>query len=730
MTDSPISRLPARIRPLVWLGICFVAISFVERLVLLLMAGSGVPLDPLYWLYAFGAGLGYDLVTFIYFAWPLVLFLWLVPSRPGRLAGWSRWLLYALALVVVLAICLGFLRWHYDANWKTAWPAVLPFLFVLPCAAFSYSSRVGKWALRALCLVLLFVMLLASAADITFWNEFGTRFNFVAVDYLVYTSEVIGNIRQSYPIGRWLAMLVVAALVIMFLSRRKLRTRDDSSHFGKRSWLVAGWLVLTVATIFGVNAGMKNVTNDAYVNSLAGNGIYQFFAAFRDQKLSFHKFYKTLPDSKAYAIVRRQMKTPTSTFVDDNPHNLTRLVRNPGKERDLNVVIITVESLSASYMGIFGNPQGLTPNLDKLASQSLFFDHMYANGTRTVRGLEAITLSIPPTPGNSLIHQSHNENLFSLGRIFDAHGYVSEFIYGGYGEFDNMNYFFGHNGYTDVDRRDIPPDMTVHSANVWGVADEDLFTLAMRQMDKIHAAGKPFFLQLMTTSNHRPYTWPEGRIDMPQGERAGAVKYTDWAIGNFIDRMKSKPYFKNTVFVIVADHCAHSSGISRIPLDHYHIPLYIYSPAHIKPRVVHRLTSQIDIAPTLLGLLNFNYRSRFFGYNVLALPRGMDRAFPSTYINLGYLHDGRLTIQMPQGKLMQVKPDPRNGTAVPYTHVNKKLLDHAIAYYQVAYDEFHSGRMHWRASDATPVPKRTSAAAASVAAPAQSAAVTTLTSAH
>src|SRR5699024_9765503 len=168
----------------------------------------------------------------------------------------------------------------------------------------------------------------------------------------------------------------------------------------------------------------------------------------------------------------------TSTFASDNPRDLTRLVRNPGKERDLNVVIITVESLSASYMGIFGNPQGLTPFLDQLAGKSLFFDHVYANGTRTVRGLEAITLSIPPTPGNSLIHQKHNENLFSLGKVFDAHGYVSEFVYGGYGAFDNMNYFFGHNGYTDIDRRDIPPDMTVHSANVWGVADEDLFTLA------------------------------------------------------------------------------------------------------------------------------------------------------------------------------------------------------------------------------------------------------------
>jgi phosphoglycerol transferase MdoB-like AlkP superfamily enzyme len=199
---------------------------------------------------------------------------------------------------------------------------------------------------------------------------------------------------------------------------------------------------------------------------------------------------------------------------------------------------------------------------------------------------------------------------------------------------------------------------------------------------------------------------------MPWGERNGAIKYTDWAIGNFIKRMRAKPYFKNTIFVITADHCAHSSGITRIPLNHYHIPLYIYSPAHIKPRIVHRLTSQIDIAPTLLGLLHFDYRSRFFGYNVLEVPKNMDRIFSSTYANLGYYHAGRLTILMPGSKWMQVKPDLETGRAAPYKHIDRHLLDQAIAYYQVAYDEFTTGRMRWRPTDGQAVPAQASSAAA------------------
>jgi phosphoglycerol transferase MdoB-like AlkP superfamily enzyme len=320
-----------------------------------------------------------------------------------------------------------------------------------------------------------------------------------------------------------------------------------------------------------------------------------------------------------------------------------------------------------------------------------------------VRGLEAVTLSIPPTPGDSLIKEKHNENLFSLADIFNERGYVSEFVYGGYGYFDNMNQFFAHNGYTDVDRRDIPAGATIHSENVWGVADEDLYTLAMTQMDTIHASGRPFFLHIMTTSNHRPYTWPAGRVDMPQGERGGAVKYTDWAIGDFIRRMRSRPYFADTVFVVTADHCAASSGSTRIPLNRYHIPLYIYSPAHIAPRRVGRMMSQIDVAPTLLGLLHFSYRSRFFGSDVLKLEPGRERAFPSTYQNLGYLHDDRLTILSPGHKAEQVRPDPRNGSAVAYRQLDRAQLDQAIAVYQVAYDEFDSGRMRWHPSDATPV---------------------------
>ena len=714
------SPLRQRFRPLWWLGITYLAISFVTRLVLLVMSGGNVAPNPLHWLYAFGVGLGYDLVTYLYLAWPMVLFLWLVPTRRATVAGLGRWLAWLAILVLLFAACFGVLHLMWHAHLKDVRPLIPVFLFFLPLPALAYSRASGQWGLYVLGLALLYGLLFVAASELVFWNEFSSRFNFIAVDYLVYTTEVIGNIRESYPIGTWLTLLVVLALVVFVLSRRGLRARDDGSTLLQRARVPLVWLVLTVISVAAVNGEMKDRTANNYVNELAGNGIYQFFAAFRSSHLDYAKFYRTLPDDQAYARLRELLQTPDATFISDDPRDLTRAIRHVGPEKHLNVVLISVESLSGDYLATFGNQQQLTPYLDSLVDHSVFFDNLYANGTRTVRGLEALALSVPPTPGDSLIREHDNEDLFSLAGIFNDRGYQSDFVYGGYGQFDNMNYFFGHNGYRDVDRRDIPKGATIHGQNVWGVADEDLYTLALGQMDQIHAEGKPFFLHVMTTSNHRPYTFPDNRVKFPNQSRAGAVAYTDWAIGDFIRRARAKPYFDNTVFVITADHCTSSAGKTSLPINRYHIPLWIYAPAHFKPERVHRLMGQLDIPPTLLGMLNFSYRTRFFGHDLFALPPEREHAFPGTYEKLGYLQDDVLTILEPRRRLEQLKPDYATGDATPVQPLRQSLIDDAVAYYQVASEQFASGAMRRRPEDSTKV-EPLPAPAASVPAPAASA---------
>jgi phosphoglycerol transferase MdoB-like AlkP superfamily enzyme len=246
-----------------------------------------------------------------------------------------------------------------------------------------------------------------------------------------------------------------------------------------------------------------------------------------------------------------------------------------------------------------------------------------------------------------------------------------------------MRAFFEGNGYLVEDRTVIPKEK-IHHENIWGVADEDLFTLALERGDESHARGRPFFHHVMTTSNHRPFTYPDGRIDIPsKTNRDGAVKYTDWAIGDFLDRAAKHAWFDDTVFVIVADHCASSAGKSDVPINRYLIPMVIYSPRHIQPRKVDRLMSQVDVPPTILGLLNFAYTSQFLGYDLFDLEPGRERAFVSTYQELGFLRGDEMAILRPGKRVSVVKPDPRDGSAVP-VKANPALSEEAIAWYQAA----------------------------------------------
>lgn len=697
------TALVARFRPLAWFAATFLIIESLVRLALFIKTGANVPNQGTTLAYIFVTGLLYDTVTLTYFVWPLLIYLWIVPSHAGRHRGWHRWLLYIASLLVCMLLGAAGLHFIYGIPHRSLWPLTALFFYFLPLGAFNHASKTGQRLLYIVASLILFAMLLIAAAEWLFWDEFGTRFNFIAVDYLIYTHAVLGNIQESYPLGRWISLILLVTLTVVALTRRGLYTLDDRSHFAGRSLVVAAWLVLTVLVTGAVNAQMKDRYTNPYINALAGNGIYQFFAALRANRLDYPSFYATLPDDKAFAIVRDMLQTPDATYLSSDPTDITRAIHAAGPERHLNVVLISVESLSGEYLAHFGNKEGLTPNIDALAGQGLFFTQLYANGTRTVRGLEALSISVPPTPGDSLLRQPNNQGLFSLADIFNVRGYQSDFVYGGYGYFDNMDDFFSHNGYNAIDRNAVPKDMPIHSENVWGIADEDLYTLAMRRMDASQAQGKPFFLHIMTTSNHRPYTFPKGRIDGAQGDRPSAIKYTDWAIGDFIRRMREKSYFDDTIFVISADHCANSAGKSAIPVNMYHIPLIIYAPKYLPPQHIDRMMAQIDIPPTILGLLNFSYRSRFFGYDIMKLTTGKERAFPATYQKLGFLQKDRLTILSPKQRVEQVWPNFQTGDATSPPHEDAQAIDRAIASYQVAAKLFKEGRMKWQREDATPV---------------------------
>lgn len=556
--------------------------------------------------------------------------------------------------------------------------------FVIVAGANFLSGRWGRFISKFMLGFYSFILAFTSISEYFFWDEFHTRFNFIAVDYLVYTQELFGNIFQSYNVP-----LLVVGLIFVGYVLYKLVTSDEIKQHSVSNWAVKLARVLGYAMLTGlVTLGMTSNTKAKYIQNnynqeIAGNGIYEFVYAFFHNELDYDKFYRVIDENALQAKLRAKMSLTGDKLIEAK--GITRNITNDnaltGKKP--NIVFIVVESLSARFTGMDGNKESFTPLLDKLAEQSFTFGNVYATGTRTVRGLEAVSLNVPPTPGQSIVRRQDCNGMYNVGSALRKHGYQTEFVYGGYGYFDNMNAFFEGNGFEVIDRTDIPKEEIIQET-VWGVADEILFNQCLKQLDKHSKAKEPVLQVVLTTTNHRPFTFPEGRIDAPQGERASVVKYTDWAINDFIQKASKKEWFDNTVFVVIADHNALAAGRVNLPISNYKIPCWIYAPKLINPGQNNRLMSQIDVMPTLLGMLGMNYTSKNMGYDINKLPVGEERAFISTYQQLGYVKNDKLVVLEP-GKKATVYSinDYKNDTYTKLTG-DEDLVEEAVTWYQGA----------------------------------------------
>lgn len=561
--------------------------------------------------------------------------------------------------------------------------ALIPlFLLLLLIPVKWLNNKYSRYLLIASIFILYFTIIFIGVSQYLFWDEFQTNFNFIAVDYLIYTTEVLGNIKEAYNL--WLIVPILCLITGAFTYIQMKNLKKEFLPTQPKEKIVGILLAFFLPTMFfyTVDSKWRNmVSSNQYNVEIAGNGPYEFVSAFRNNELDYAQFYITEDNSVAIQTLRSLLATKDASFLDDQ--STTRSIQAYRPYIKPNIVMIVVESLSADFMGSFGNEENLTPNLDRLAQQSLFFTDVYATGTRTVRGLEALSLAVPPTPGQSIVRRPENQDLSLLGSVLEKDGYKSSFLYGGYGYFDNMNAFFAGNGYAVTDRTDIAKDKIMFET-VWGVADEIIFNQALDEMDEKTAKQEKVFQMIVTTSNHSPYTYPDGRIDLPPGRREGAVKYTDWAIGDFIDKAKSKPWFSDTVFIIVADHQASSAGRVDLPINRYHIPCLVYAPGIITPEKNNRLMSQIDIPPTLLGLLGHSYESKFLGYDINTLEPGQERAFVSTYQNLGYIKDDKIVILKPQNKVEMYKINDFKNSDYEKINNDEKLVKEAVAWYQGA----------------------------------------------
>ena len=676
--------------PFTNLLLLFVVVNVILRIVLLFHPITQSSFGFLEVVKIFGFGLLSDVFVFVVasaFLWLYLLFL----SNSKYDKPWG-YIIFSIHLALLIYVLSGKSILHeYGGSLpeigitfialKTSCFGLLLFL-----PKYRKQIRLGLFYITIFIFVLIIVQ--NAISEFFFWNEFGVRYNFIAVDYLVYTNTVIGNIMESYPIvPLFIGVGLVTGFITYYVVKQSKPFLYNLPSFANKIQGLGIYIVLFFVSLFVIPfLAQQEKSANVFTNELQANGMYKFYVAFVNNELEFHKFYKTIPNAEAFQLLKKQLPTIANETT-------LRTIKNDTAELHKNVVLITIESYSAEFMKAYGSEKNITPFLDSLAQQSMQFTNLYAVGNRTVRGLEAVTLCLPPSAAESVVKRKDNKNKFSTGNLFKQRGYNVKYMYGGDAFFDNMGDFFGGNGYDIVDKKTFAPDEITFS-NIWGVCDEDMYNKAIKVMNVEAKENKPFFNHIMTVSNHRPFTYPEGKIDISgkSKSRDGGVKYTDYALKQFFKMASKQPWFKNTVFVILADHCASSSGKTELPMDKYHIPAFIYSPGFIPAQVETVLMSQIDIMPTLFGLLHFSYNSKFYGQDIFA-PDYKPRAFVATYQDLGLIKDNILTIISPVRKVKQFQLIPQHNANLkpgfqlfydekPMTTLREDLVKQTISFYQ------------------------------------------------
>ena len=667
------------------LALLTAAVGFALRIVLLFNAQT-TSLDFSFgeWLEIFLFGAVNDLCA----ATVGFVFLWLFMLSVSRTKYTKPWGWIILALLAAAFCYVAFFNTIFDEYGSVA-PRIAT--CVLGYWAGSFALRLflpegfrNHWTTVWFALfVVLYVgaIVFNGISEYFFWNEFGVRYNFIAVDYLVYTNEVVGNIMESYPVvPMTLGIVVVTLLITWYLFRRDLVQAEYLKGWRWKAVVAPAYVAALFAAIGLLNFNTRfQDSGNVYVNELQANGLYKFYDAFVKNSLDYEQFYITRPEAEAEAFVHGVYGS-----TGDNLHAVSA---GGGSEIRRNIVLVTIESMSASYMERFGNTESITPVLDSLYRLGMAFDRVYATGNRTVRGLEAVTLSLPPCPGQSIIKRPNNAGMYSTGALLREKGYNVTYFYGGNSYFDNMETFFSGNGYDIVDQKSYSPE-EITFANIWGVCDEDAYRKVIRTLGEQSQDGKPFFAHVMTVSNHRPFTYPAGKIRIPNDSktRAGGVLYTDYALGQFLAEASKQPWFDNTIFLITADHCASSAGRTEIPLHKYHIPALIFAPGFVAPQQIEGIVSQIDLMPTLLSLLDMDYDSHFYGRSIFD-PDYVNRAFIATYQDLGYLEGDTFTILSPvrryeQYRVVPTEENPHN--LEPAAQTDTTQLDRAVYYYQTS----------------------------------------------
>ncbi len=486
-----------------------------------------------------------------------------------------------------------------------------------------------------------------------FMEEYSVRPNRLFVEYLLYPGELI-NLMLRGHLAAVIAVILMMAVFVFLFSRSirgiSIRKAPSVPAAVPVFILIAGLTFIAARSSFEhrpFNLAKASFSTNQIVNTLVANSGYSLITSIKGLFSEKSYTYKSMPVAEQISLIKDDTGFDYSPATPKHP-TLNRLTAI-NRDRKLNIVIILEESLGAQFVGRLSGGN-LTPALDRIYSEGWGFTRLYATGVRSVRGIEAVTSGYTPTINTATVKREKTQkNFFNLGGLLREQGYHTSFIYGGESHFDNMRSFFLGNGYSEI--IDITSYENPDFVASWGVSDEDLFNKAVAHFDDMYQNGRMFYSLVFTSSNHDPFEIPDKFAKGAPRTRDNAIRYADYALGRFYDTVKTKPYFKDTVFLVIADHDARAGGSDLVPARHFHIPGVIFG-GGISKRTENHVVSQIDMPKTLLSLAGISAVVPTVGYDLSNLPDDFKgRALLQFYQNFALLRD--------DGSLMMVLPDEK-----------------------------------------------------------------------
>ena len=532
----------------------------------------------------------------------------------------------------------AFVRGVWFDNVIACYIMILPLavLMISACLGF-YSKKLYKAANVWFC-VLYGIAFMASAANIPYFQYFFKDINSSIFGWFGYTATTAGMIFEETSFLIYILLYIVMTVVFVFLSNKirkyfeksMSQVRDEKAV--KPVMLKIGLTaVLAALCVFGIRGrtGYNPIKiseayycNDPFLNQLGISPTFNLLTSAMDDMRSENKEINLISYDEAIPYVQKWYGINEDA---DSINVLKRHICADGTETKKNVVIILMESMSLNFMKASGNTEGLTPVLDSLFDNSLAFNNFYSAGIHTNQGMTATLYSFPALMKRNLMKGTVTPKRNGIATVLKEHGYHNTFFMTHEAQYDNMNAFFRTNGYDEIYSQETYPQDSV--VNSFGVPDHFLFNFALPVIEKNASTGKPFMATILTISNHPPYiipSWFKAKSDDPEKM---IVEYADYCIGDFLKKAKTKEWYKNTIFVVQADHGKLvGQADAELPQSYNHIPLIIFGEG-VEPQTYTGLGMQVDVMPTLLGLLNMSYDYDGFGVNLLKTRR--DKVFYS-----------------------------------------------------------------------------------------------------